>query len=170
MEIFKGCIEFLNYYISKPDKVASKLKEIGKLFCLGYIKVYLNNFIKILENDKNTYDPKKIIDVINGSDSICKMIRIFIYKILYNKYNIDVFINAESIKKYKLKEFKDFNTLVKPDELINIYKIDYEVNTLKFEDYNNSYTKLEKYKKTNLRKKYHQGIVMLKDMALIIFI
>ena len=93
LEIFKGCIEFLNYYISKPDKVASKLKEIGKLFCLGYIKVYLNNFIKILENDKNTYDPKKIIDVINGSDSICKMIRIFIYKILYNKYNIYVFIN-----------------------------------------------------------------------------
>ena len=153
LEIFKGCFEFLNYYISKPDKVASKLKEIGKLFCLGYIKVYLNNFIKILENDKNTYDPKKIIDVINGSDSICKMIRIYIYKILYNKYNIDVFINAESIKKYKLKEFKDFNTLVKPDELINIYKIDYEVNTLKFEDYNNSYTKLEKYKKDQFKKK-----------------
>jgi len=153
LEIFKGCIEFLNYYISKPDKVASKLKEIGKLFCLGYIKAYLNNFIKMLDNDKIKYDPKKIIDVINGSDSICKMIRIYIYKILYNKYNIDVFINKESINKYKLEEFKDFKTLIKPDELINIYKIDYEVNTLKFEDYNNSYTKLEKYKKDQFKKK-----------------
>ena len=153
LEILEGCIEFLNYYISKPDKVASKLKEIGKLFCLGYIKAYISNFIKILDNDKNKLDTKKILDIINGNDSICKMIRIYIYKILYNKYNIDVFINTESINKYKLKDFKDFNTLVKPDELINIYKIDYEVNTLKFEDYNNSYTKIEKNKKDQFKKK-----------------
>ena len=153
LEILKGCIEFLNYYISKPDKVASRLKEIGKLFCLGYIKAYLNNFFQMIDINKTKYDPKKIIDVINGNDNICKMIRIYIYKILYNKHNIDAFINEESIKKYKLKEFKDFNTLVKPDELINIYKIDYEVNTLKFEDYNNSYTKLEKNKKDQFKKK-----------------
>ena len=125
LEILKGCIEFLNYYISKPDKVASKLKEIGKLFCLGYIKAYINNFFKMIDNDKNKYDPKKIIDVINGNDSICKMIRIYFYKILYNKHNIDVFTNTEYINKYKLKDFKDFNTLVKPDELNNIYKFYY---------------------------------------------
>lgn len=69
-------------------------------------KSLYKQFYKILDNDKNKLDTKKILDIINGNDSICKMIRIYIYKILYNKHNIDVFINAESINKYKLKDLK----------------------------------------------------------------
>jgi hypothetical protein len=81
------------------------------------------------------------------------MIRIYIYKILYNKYKIDAFINPESINKYKLKDFKDFDKLNKPDELNNIYKIDYEVNTLKYEDFQSSNKKIEKYRKDQFKKK-----------------
>ena len=154
-ETLKECIKFLNYYAFKPDKVATKLKEICKLFCLGYIKTYISNFINMFDNDnnKNKYDPKKIIDVINGNDSVCKMIRIFIYKILYNKHNINVFTNTESINKYKLKDYKDFDELIKSDELNNIYKIDYNVNTLKYENYDNSNKRFEKLKNDQFKKK-----------------
>ena len=95
----------------------------------------------------------KIIDIINENNSINKMLHIYIYKILYNKYKIDAFINEEIINKYKLKDYKDFETLIKKDELINIYKIDYKVKTLNNEFYNNSYLKLEKYQKEGFKKK-----------------
>ena len=52
LEILRDCIEFLNNYILKPEKEDSKLKEICKLFCLGYIKVFCYNFIKMF-NAKN---------------------------------------------------------------------------------------------------------------------
>ena len=52
LEILKDCIEFLNNYILKPGKEDSKLKEICKLFCLGYIKTYCYTFIKMLSAKK----------------------------------------------------------------------------------------------------------------------
>ena len=43
------------------------------------------------------------------------------------------------LKKYKLKEYQEFEKLIKKDELINIYKIDYEVKTLKNDNYDDLY-------------------------------
>ena len=77
------------------------------------------------------------------------MIHIYIYKILYNNYKIDAFINEEIINKYKLREYQDFAKYIKEKELINIYKIDYKVKTLKDEYYNKSYDLIEKYKSEN---------------------
>ena len=64
----------------------------------------------------NCKDPKKIIEIINGKEPIYKMIRIYIYKILYNNYKIDAFINEESINKYKLREYQDFAKYIKEKE------------------------------------------------------
>lgn len=41
---------------------------------------------KIEDNNKKWKDPENIIKIINDNDNTCKMIRIYIYKILYNKY------------------------------------------------------------------------------------
>jgi len=40
LEVLKKCIEFLNYYIFKPNLLVAKMKETAKLFCLAFIKVY----------------------------------------------------------------------------------------------------------------------------------
>jgi len=53
-EVYKSCLEFFNFYISKPDKLASKLKEICKLFCIAYLKTYNSNFINILDSFRNS--------------------------------------------------------------------------------------------------------------------
>jgi len=98
-------------------------------------------------------DPKKIIDIFNKNNPIYKMIRIYIYKILYNNYNKNVYINKNSIEKYKLKEYQDFDKLIKKDELINIYRIDNVVKTLKNDNYDDSYKKLERYKNDQFKKK-----------------
>ena len=160
LEVIKKCVEFLDYYIFKPKIVASKLKEAARLFCLGYIKVYISMYIKMFNKIK---DKKKIIDTFNTNSSIYKMIRIYIYKVLYNNYKIDAFINEENIKKFCLKDYVDFKNLIKPDELINIYKIDYKLKALNDDYYENSYKAIEKYKKDGFKNKIKSRDFDLKE-------
>ena len=167
LEVLKKCIEFLNYYIFKPNLLVAKMKETAKLFCLAFIKVYNYLFIKMFKEEKPKFkDYKKILNVLNGKDTICKMIRIYIYKILYNKYKIDVFIDKESIEKFKLKEYIDFNKLVDKNELINIYKIDYKIKTLNDNCYKEAYSAIEKYKNKNFEKAISKDDFDLKDYGI----
>ena len=96
------------------------------------------------------------------------MISIYIYKILYNNHNINVFINENSIEKYKLKlkEYQDFDKLIKKDELINIYKIDYKVKTLKNDDYDDLYKKLKNNKNDQFEKKLSKRDFDIEDIGI----
>jgi hypothetical protein len=80
------------------------------------------------------------------------MIRLYIYKILYNNYQIDVFINQEKIEKYKLEKYIDFKTLFQNNkELINIYKIADKIKTLNVDYYDEAKKVIEKYKKDDFK-------------------
>ena len=140
--------KILEYYIFEPKKLDSKSKDLCVLFCLGYIKTYIHTFIKTFEDKEPRFkNSKKIIEFINGDNSIYKMIRIFIYKILYNNFGASVFINEEMVKKYKLKDYKDFKDFIQTNELNKLYKIEYQIRTLKDKNYLQSYELIEKYKK-----------------------
>ena len=158
LEVLKECYELLNSYMFNPKELGQKLlKETCKLFCLGYIKSYLYIFIKTFDDDKykseNIEENKiKIIKVINGDNSIYKMMRIYIFKILYNNFRIDVFTDEKMIEKYKLNNYKDFDNDIQIKELNNIYKIDFD-KTLKAEFYIDSYKVFEKYKKNGFKDK-----------------
>ena len=154
LDILKDCYVVLNSYIFEPKELYSKSKEIGKLFCLGYIKSYIHTFIKTFEDEKPKFnDPKKIINAINGDNSIYKMIRIYIYKILYNKFGLDAFINLKMVDKYKLKDYKDFSKFIINEikEYYYLYKIDYKIRTLKDDYYEESYEAIEKYQKEEFK-------------------
>ena len=75
------------------------------------------------------------------------MMRIFIYRILFNKYNIDVFKNS----KFKLEDYGDIGGLIKIEELSNINKIDYKIKTLKDKNYD-IHTLIEKNIKEEFKK------------------
>jgi len=152
LDILKDCYKILDYYIFEPKKLDNKLKEICILFCLGYIKTYIHTFIKAFEDKEPKFkDSKKIIDFINGDNSIYKMMRIFIYKIFYNNFGAEVFINEEMLKKYKLKDYKDFKDFIQPKDLNKLYKIEYQIRTLKDNKYLESYEVIEKYKKDGFK-------------------
>ena len=55
-------------------------------------------------HDKNKFNPKNVIKIINKSDKI-NMVKLYIYKIIYNKNNkqINVFLNSEIINKHKFR-------------------------------------------------------------------
>ena len=62
--------------------------------------IYIHTFNKIFEDEKPKFnDLEIIINFINGDDSIYKMVRIYIYKILYNNFGIDIFINQKMVEK-----------------------------------------------------------------------
>ena len=68
------------------------------------------------------------------------------YKKLYNERGVDVFINPKMIKKYHLKDLKDFNNFIQTKELYNIFKIEYTIRTIKDDNYNDANSVIEKYK------------------------
>ena len=157
--ILKDCYEFLDYYINKPKTVENKLKEIYKLFCLGYIKSFIHTFIKSFEEEFDDDENKKcneasnIINVINESNPIYKMIRIYTYKILYNNFGVDVLVDIKMIEKYRLREYNDFSQFIQTKELINMSRIEYTIKTLENGKYNRANSVIADYTKDKFKKR-----------------
>ena len=167
LKILKDCIEFLNIYISKPEKFKLQSKEICKLYCLGYIRAYCYSFIKSFKDKSKIKinDHEQIFNVINGKDSIYKMIRLYIYKILYNIHSINFFIDPENYNKYKLDKYADLTGFLQNKEFIDIYKIDYKINTLKKDFYDSTIKIIEKYKNDGFKYKFKEKGFNIKEIG-----
>ena len=145
LKVFKNSIKNLDEYKDKK-KNNDKNKNICKLFCIGYIKTFCYNFINFIknENEKDKIkDPIKIIQEINSSKTVSKIITLYIYKIIYNLNDKDAYLFSidDFIKKYKLNEYKNYKELiinVDDCELINQFQL--------YKDYENIYIIIEKYK------------------------
>ena len=142
-DIFKDCYKYLNDDFEKKEKYKGKLIHITKIFCLAYIRAFCYIFVKM--HNMPGFKPKNIIEVINNHDyNILKMIKLYIYKIIYNQNNkqIDVFLKDNIKEKYKLSKYKDFKTFIKlkDDEDINV-----DFDNLDNENYQKVYDILLKY-------------------------
>ena len=150
LQIFITCINYLIDYVKKTQK-----KELCKLFCLGFIKSYCFTFIDILNKEPIWEESKLIINAFNDKmNSIHKIIRLYIYKILYNKNknSISFFYKDDNIKKFGLSNYSDFNNFIKNKDLNNIYRIKYQVPTLVDKFYEESAELMEKYKNEKFEK------------------
>ena len=146
LTIFLDCSDFLNDFKIDADKFYNKNTNITKLFCLGYIKSYCYTFIKM--HNKPNFDPEEIIKEINDCDKT-KMIKLYIYKIIFNQNNkqIDIFLKNSIKEKYKLDKYDNFSELIKFEgEQVNneIYNEIYSND-----DYKSIYKKLSDYQKDN---------------------
>ena len=117
----------------KNKKYEKNNKYITRLFCLAYVKVFCHVFIEMFDADDNKFkDPLKVLKIINEKKPIYKMIRLYIYKILFNKYQLDAFLDKNKKLKYKIEEYIFFK------ELLKFYKdkeINYGFETLDNENY-----------------------------------
>ena len=89
------------------------------------------------EDDVKFKESEKIIEVINKNKTINKTIRLYVYKILFNKYQINAFLNKNNILKYKLEKYDDFKVYL---QFPNDKRINYRFEALVNENYE-SYTK-----------------------------
>ena len=148
LDVFKDCSTFLFEYKMGKIKGHGKLKNVTKLFCLGYIKSFCYSFIMM--HNKPKFKPDNIIQIINEYDKI-NMIKLYIYKIIYNKNNkqISAFLKSTIKDKYKLKSYNNFEKFITPkDERQIIYDKDKSDN----ENYRKLYEKLEEYSKEEFSK------------------
>ena len=149
-DIFKESIKFLED--EKNKKNEKNNKYITKYFCLAYIKIFCHVFIKMFDADDNKFkDPEKVIKLMNENKLINKMIRLYIYKILFNKYQIDAFLDKNKILNYKLEEYLDFEEFLK--KLSEDKQINYGFETLDNENYVRVYEKLIDKKKGQFKNK-----------------
>jgi len=148
LDIFKDCNEFLFKLKKNPCGYCFKSANITKLFCIGYIKSYCFIFIKM--HDQSKFKPEKIIEQINKSDKI-KMVKLYIYKIIYNQYKkqINIFFNDNIKNKYKLDKYEGFEDFIK---FKNEELIIYENKILDNDNYKNIYKKLDDYQKDGFKK------------------
>ena len=65
-------------------------------------------------HNKQEFKPKQIIETINKYDKI-KMVKLYIYKIIFNHNNkqINIFFNDYTQDKYKLDKYDNFNDFIK---------------------------------------------------------
>ena len=96
-------------------------------------------------------DTSKIIKAINDNISISKIIKLYVYKIIYNKNSrrIDVFVNPDNIQKYRLNEYSEFNKFI---DFPQQNPFNYAYNNLKSQNsqkYESFYKQLEKLKQKN---------------------
>ena len=116
--VFKECNKFLSD-INK-DEIDEELNKkninITKIFCIGYIKTFCYMFIKM--HNKKRFKPESVIEIINESDEI-NMVKLYIYKTIYNrnKKQMNIFLDDNIIKKYKLKNYKGFEEFIKSEDI-----------------------------------------------------
>ena len=142
LDIFIDCNKFLSKFKTNATKYHGKLVNITKLFCIGYIKSYCYTFIEM--HDKSEFKPDEIIKQINKCDEI-KMVKLYIYKIIYNlnKKQINVFLNDASKAKYNLDKYEGFKDFIKfKNEEIYISDND---------NYKDIYKKLDDYQKDGFK-------------------
>ena len=145
LKLFNKCVKYLSDYKKGNNKLDGKNKNICKLFCLGYLRAYCNKFIDLIDsNSQNLKDISKIINEINNSKELSKIISFYVWKNIYNKNkkNIDIFIDLEYITKYKLKDYNFFKN-IKTQE--NPFRYD-SVNTKDKDIYGKYNQTLERYK------------------------
>jgi len=146
LTIFEDCNKFLFDFKKDASKFHNKNANITKLFCLGYIKSYCYTFIKM--HDDPEFKPDNIIKKINKCDKI-KMVKLYIYKIIFNHNNkqINIFFNDDTQDKYKLDKYDNFNDFIKFKE----ENINYENELSDNENYKYIFKKLSYYQKNNFK-------------------
>jgi hypothetical protein len=163
LDIFEEYVKFL-YKYNFTENVNSEIKHIRKLFSIGYIKVYSNKFIEMInKNNPKLKDPLSIENLLETKLSdkekkINKIIRLYVYKTIFNKNGkeFDVFLNKAKKKPYKFDKYKGFKDFFKLEEE---EKINYGFESLDAE-FDSFFTKIEKHKKKGYDKKVNKDEVI----------
>ena len=157
---FERCIELLdNLYKDKfeqspkkeDDKEESNI-NLQKFFALAFIRIYLKIFIDWVNNNKlKNSEIEDIIKIINGdkNNPFREMVRYFIYKILYNKYDQDInkLFDDNIIEKFHLNSYNNFDLLKgekdKPSSFKDILFIEaYKIADEEYKIYDEEFNKL----------------------------
>ena len=118
-EYFKICVNNVEEIINNKTSSVSELANLAKLYSISYIKNYSNLYVNHIIKDNNSwkvYSFKSFHKYLKNSFkkiNIIETIEIYLFKLIYNKFDKDFgkFSNfmKENYKKRDLDYFKNFN-------------------------------------------------------------
>ena len=118
-EYFKICVNNVEEIINNKTSSVSELANLVKLYSISYIKNYSNLYVNHIIKDNNSwkvYSFKSFHKYLKNSFkkiNIIETIEIYLFKLIYNKFDKDFgkFSNfmKENYKKRDLDYFKNFN-------------------------------------------------------------
>ena len=74
--------------ISHPDFKDDSFNKLGKIYSIAYIKLYIKNFVKIYNNNKEQISFKEIIEVISSTNHNTRnIVKYFLFKSFLKKYD-----------------------------------------------------------------------------------
>ena len=132
--IFENSIKLFQQTIQFLDEISNKRNfdinyqnhniHLCKLFCVTYVKIYLNKLIYFIKKESNeTEEYKDIFNIIQDlkNKAFQKVIKIYIIKLLYNLFNN----NLEELKKFNLNKYnlefiKEFSSSDNETDKINM--------------------------------------------------
>ena len=108
-------------------------------------------------HDDKEYNPDDVIKIINKFDKT-NMVKLYIYKIIYNENNkqINVFLNGDIKKRYKLNEYNGFNEFIKEEEIEKLEHFSYDDNK------SNILKKLKKYEEYHFQNEINKDDISSK--------
>ena len=146
MKLFEQQIQILDNISLKSE--GNDYNHLCKLYCVAYIKMYLDKFVFLIKNKYNELDEyKDFMKIINEikNKNFGKVIKIYILKLLYYYLNNNLdFLNDFNFNKYNIDANKDFTSLYnnnKKDEIL----IKYFFLPLNQDNYNNYKQKLKSF-------------------------
>ena len=146
--------------------------NLKTILAIAFIRVYLKTFVDWIDKNKiKSLDIDEIIKIINGNEEnkaipFRDMIQYFIYKIIYNlnEKDIEQLFNEQTIEKFHLESYSNFEYLKKEKDIIKSPKDILFMEVYKKEDkelkaYTDEFNKLSSSLSNN-----GNGISELKDL------
>ena len=147
---FKAFQKYLGYLeLAALDKKKKNNSHIIKLYALTYVKIYLSkllNYLKVRKN--NLLDASEIMKIIKGknNNNFRKVIKIYIFKLIYNDLN-----NFEEFQNFNFKDYnidfaEEFNFKNQNQSMLNYYFLPLDNDEI-YEKYLEQFNKFEKCRK-----------------------
>ena len=184
LKLFEKCLNFLDeiYNNSTNGNNIINNEILCKLYCISYIKIYLNKFVYLNHNYNNYMDidfnMNEITDVLKGnkSNNSRKIIKLYLFKIFFhllnqNYYNfvnyhyanhgITLLKEFEEIKLEKKESALNYYLMPKENEIQDFRKVNDEFEICLFDDFNKrisinkikTFMKFKDYFKDNIEQK-----------------
>ena len=111
LEVLNKCCDLLSQYSSST----SRIKNISKLFYIGYIRLFLYKLEEYKrEKSKKLNNYEAIIKSINSlKNPVSFMIELYYYKVIYNKNNKDINIFYSENNLYTLESLNNYKHFFK---------------------------------------------------------
>ena len=111
MEYLKLSLNHIDNFTKKKNKNKDSLNNIGRLYSLAFIKLYIQNFAKEYKNNNQRFNFNAIVDEISNKDNNTRNeIKLYFFKVYYHLNEKEFEKDIKKLEDFPFKEYyEDLN-------------------------------------------------------------